>query len=54
MFSPESSSLCLSETETTELVRVLAKGEYFNTDTVGEYVDLIRVQRDIDIEPEGV
>ena len=44
MFSPESSSLCLSETETTELARGLATVEYFNTDTVGEYVD---------IEPEG-
>ena len=56
MFSPESSSLCLSKTETTELARVLATVEYFNTDTVavGEYVDLIRVQRDIDIEPKGV
>ena len=40
MFSPESSSLCLSETETTELARALATVEYFNTDTVREYVDI--------------
>ena len=44
MFSPESSSLCLSETETTELARVLATGEYFSADTVREYIDAVDKQ----------
>ena len=44
MFRPESSSLCLSETETTELARVLATGEYFSTDNVGEYLAAVDKQ----------